>query len=115
MLADMAKDIEAARLLVYRSAWEIDQGRRNTKYIEVLDGLQNVLPYGVGSEFMMRFSNLANAYKKNELLQGSGLGLFYMSSIPTDRAVPWRRTTPGQEKRRGAYMYAPLFFEAFRL
>lgn len=32
MIADMAKDIEAARLLVYRSAWEIDQGRRNTKY-----------------------------------------------------------------------------------
>ena len=32
MIADMAKDIEAARLLVYRAAWEIDQGRRNTKY-----------------------------------------------------------------------------------
>lgn len=32
MLADMAKDIEAARLLIYRAAWEIDQGRRNTKY-----------------------------------------------------------------------------------
>ena len=32
MIADMAKDIEAARLLVYRAAWEIDQGRRNTMY-----------------------------------------------------------------------------------
>lgn len=32
ILADMARDIEAARLLVWKSAWEIDQGRRNTKY-----------------------------------------------------------------------------------
>ncbi len=31
MLADMAKDIEAARLLVYKAAWMADQGIRNTK------------------------------------------------------------------------------------
>ncbi|MBI5545674.1 MAG: acyl-CoA dehydrogenase family protein [Deltaproteobacteria bacterium] len=30
MLADMATDLEAARLLVYESAWLLDQGRRNT-------------------------------------------------------------------------------------
>lgn len=32
MLADMAKDIEAARLLVHKSAWLIDHGHRNTKF-----------------------------------------------------------------------------------
>lgn len=32
MIADMAKDIEAARLLVWQSAWMIDQGTRNTKF-----------------------------------------------------------------------------------
>ncbi|HSB04770.1 MAG TPA: acyl-CoA dehydrogenase family protein [Thermodesulfobacteriota bacterium] len=31
MLADMAKDIEAARLLVHKAAWLADQGRRNSK------------------------------------------------------------------------------------
>jgi acyl-CoA dehydrogenase len=31
MLADMAKDIEAARLLTFQSAWMIDQGRRAAK------------------------------------------------------------------------------------
>ncbi len=31
LLADMAKDIEAARLLVYKAAWLADQGVRNTK------------------------------------------------------------------------------------
>ena len=55
---------------------------------DVLDGLRNVLPYGVGSEFLMRFSNLANAYKKSELIGGAGVGVFYLSSIPTDRAEP---------------------------
>lgn len=30
MLADMAADIEAARLLTYKSAWLLDQGQRNT-------------------------------------------------------------------------------------
>jgi len=32
MIADMAKDIEAARMLVYKAAWTIDQGERNTKF-----------------------------------------------------------------------------------
>lgn len=32
ILADMAKDIEAARLLTLKSAWILDQGGRNTKY-----------------------------------------------------------------------------------
>ncbi len=31
MIADMAKDIEAARLLVWQAAWKIDQGLKNTK------------------------------------------------------------------------------------
>lgn len=32
MVADMAKDIEAARLLVHKAAWTIDRGERNTKF-----------------------------------------------------------------------------------
>ena len=32
MLADMATGIEAARLLTYKSAYEIDNGRSNTMY-----------------------------------------------------------------------------------
>ena len=56
--------------------------------LELLDGLTNVLPYGISSEFQMRFSNLGNAYKKSELLADSRIGLFYLSSIPTDRAEP---------------------------
>lgn len=35
MLAEMAINVEASRLVMYRSAWEIDQGRRNTYYASI--------------------------------------------------------------------------------
>ena len=39
MLADMAIGIEASRLLMYRSAWEADQGRRNTYFASIAKAL----------------------------------------------------------------------------
>jgi len=56
--------------------------------IDVLDGIRNILPYGADSVFQNEFSNLLDAYKKNELLAESKLGLFVLSSIPVDRAEP---------------------------
>ena len=38
MLADMATGIEAARLLTYKSAYEIDSGRSNTMYASMAKG-----------------------------------------------------------------------------
>ncbi len=61
---------------------------RSDRTIDVLDGIQNLLPCGVGQDFWHRFSNLGNAYKKSELLESSRLGIFYLSSVPTDRAEP---------------------------
>lgn len=55
---------------------------------EVLDGIQNILPYGVDYSFQNEYSNLLDAYKKNERVKGSPLGLFMLSSIPVDRAEP---------------------------
>ena len=54
---------------------------------DLLDGIQNIVPFGAESEFLMRYSNLANAYKKNELT-GNNIGIYYLSSIPSDRAEP---------------------------
>ncbi len=56
--------------------------------VELLDGLQNLLPSGVDYNFQNEYSNLLDAYKKNELLEQSRLGLFMLSSIPVDRAEP---------------------------
>ncbi len=56
--------------------------------MEMLDGLKNILPYGVTYAFQNEFSNLADAYKKNEKAEDSSLGLFMLSAIPVDRAEP---------------------------
>ncbi|HEX9783700.1 MAG TPA: hypothetical protein VGA56_13335 [Opitutaceae bacterium] len=56
--------------------------------LRLLDGVRNVMPFGVDQPFQNQFSNLVDAYKKCELLEPSGIGVYYLSSIPTDRAEP---------------------------
>ncbi|MBN1599276.1 MAG: hypothetical protein JW894_13360 [Bacteroidales bacterium] len=56
--------------------------------IDVLDGLQNILPHGTDRVTQMMYSTLSDAYKKNELVKEVNLGLFRMSSIQVDRAEP---------------------------
>ncbi len=56
--------------------------------MEILDGVRNILPYGISSDFQNRTSNLANAYKKNELDRDTGLGIFVLSSMIVDKAEP---------------------------
>ncbi|MBE2280192.1 MAG: hypothetical protein IAE91_07365 [Ignavibacteriaceae bacterium] len=58
------------------------------KEIEILDGIQNILPSGVYQKLQTEFSTLIDGYKKNEIIHGSGVGLFTLSSIPSDRALP---------------------------
>ncbi len=60
----------------------------DTRNIRLLDGLQNIIPYGVGSDLQMKQSNLVDAYKRNELDPASGLGIFALSAIIVDRAEP---------------------------
>ncbi len=56
--------------------------------VSILDGLQNLVPAGLSKDFQRDYSNLGDAYKKNELLESTQIGLYYLSSIPTDRAEP---------------------------
>lgn len=56
--------------------------------IDFVDGVQNVLPFGVSSQIQMTRSNLVDAYKKNELDQETGIGIFSLSSMIVDRAEP---------------------------
>jgi hypothetical protein len=70
-----------------RSAWLSNQGTISCT-CEILDGLQNILPWGVTSGMQEAFSNLADAYKRAERDPDSGLAVFALSSILTDRAEP---------------------------
>jgi len=56
--------------------------------VDLVDGIQNVLPCGLDRRFQMEYSNLGDGYKRTELLNPSGLALFRLSSIPVDRPEP---------------------------
>ncbi len=53
-----------------------------------MDGIQNLLPYGISQRFQADYSTLADAYRKNELEPAAGLGIYSLSSIPVDKAEP---------------------------
>ncbi len=57
-------------------------------HVKLLDGLQNILPDGVGSDLQNRVSNLVDAYKRTELVENSGLAIFSLSAIIVDKAEP---------------------------
>ncbi len=56
--------------------------------IKVLDGLQNILPCGVGEDLQKTSSNLVDAYKRSELLLETGVGMYALSAIIVDKAEP---------------------------
>ncbi len=56
--------------------------------IEVVDGIQNLLPAGVNSNLQETRSTLVDAYKKNELVPETGLGVFSLSAMIVDKAEP---------------------------
>ena len=60
----------------------------NDLNINILDGIQNILPYGVGEGLQIAQSNLVDAYKKCELEDKSKLGIFTLSAIIVDKAEP---------------------------
>jgi hypothetical protein len=70
-----------------RRAWLVNSGTASTR-VELLDGIQNLMPCGTGSQFNLEYSTLLDAYKKSELLTETGLGLFRLSAIPVDRPEP---------------------------
>jgi hypothetical protein len=56
--------------------------------VSVLDGIQNLMPEGVGPDLQNSTSNLVDAYKRNELNESSGLGIYALSAIIVDKAEP---------------------------
>ena len=56
--------------------------------VELLDGIQNVLPCGITRRFQSEYSTLVDGYKRTQLEPTTGLALFCLSSIPVDRPEP---------------------------
>ncbi len=56
--------------------------------VSILDGIQNIIPHGVGSDLQNAASNLVDAYKRSELDEKSGLAIYALSAIIADKAEP---------------------------
>ena len=56
--------------------------------ISLIDGIQNILPAGIDRLLQLSYSNLVDAYKKNELVEGTTIGLYMLSSVIVDKAEP---------------------------
>ena len=60
----------------------------DTVKIKFLDGIQNIMPYGVNTDLQAIRSNLVDAYKRSEIQKESGIGIYSLSAIIVDRAEP---------------------------
>ncbi len=56
--------------------------------ISILDGIQNIMPFGINADLQNVYSNLVDAYKKNELQPEINLGIYSLSAVIVDRAEP---------------------------
>ena len=67
---------------------ELESRGRRAASVQVLDGLQNLLPAGTPQMAQANSSNLVDAYKWTELDEATGLGVYALYSGISDRAEP---------------------------
>jgi hypothetical protein len=70
-----------------KSSWLINNVSTPCR-VEMLDGIQNLLPAYVTEVTQNTFGSLLDAYKKNELDPKTGLGIYALNSTLTDLAEP---------------------------
>jgi hypothetical protein len=96
MFEEVNHDLE----LVFRYTWttsdrfgfvkraELQNTGTEARSVELLDGIENILPWGMAEFFQSKYSCLGDAYKQNELETDSGIATFAFSSIPGDSPEP---------------------------
>ena len=89
MIADMAKDIEAARLLVWKAAWTIDQGVRNTMYASMAKCFAADTAHRVASDAVQVFggNGFNTEYPVEKLLRDSKIFQIYEGTSQIQRLI----------------------------
>jgi len=96
MFEEINHDLEVAYTYTWKSSdafgfikhSEVINLTEKSVTVKVLDGLRNILPYGVSTLLQTTTSTLVDGYKRCELVEASGLGIYTLSSILTDKAEP---------------------------
>ncbi len=89
MIADMAKDIEAARLLVWQAAWTIDQGVRNTKLASMAKCFAADACHRICSDAVQVFggNGFNTEYPVEKLLRDSKIFQIYEGTSQIQRVI----------------------------
>jgi len=70
-----------------KTTWLCNSGKSACQ-VELVDGLQNILPANVTMATVNTMSSLLDAYKRSEVNNETGLAIFALNSILTDLAEP---------------------------
>ena len=70
-----------------KTTWLKNEGNSSCR-VELIDGIQNILPANVTAQIQNTFSPLLDAYKRSELDPHTGIGIFALNSTLTDLAEP---------------------------
>ena len=70
-----------------KTTWLLNLGKSACQ-VELVDGLQNILPANIAMSTQNTVSSLLDAYKRSELNTESGLAVFALNSTLTDLAEP---------------------------
>ena len=90
----------------------------SSKDITILDGIQNIMPYGVSENLQVQRSNIVDAYKRSELVSSVGMGVYALSAIIVDKAEPSEALKANVAWHRGmpdpTYLLSSLQIDRFR-
>jgi acyl-CoA dehydrogenase len=89
MIADMAKDIEAARLLVHKAAWLIDHGQRNTKFAAFAKAFAADMVMRVTTDAVQVFGGYgySNEYPVEKLMRDAKIYQIYEGTSQIQRLI----------------------------
>ena len=97
---------------------KLSNNSQETVSVTLLDGIQNIMPFGVESGTQVRSSNLVDAYKRSELDSESGIGIYALSAIIVDKAEPSEalkaNTVWSGGLKNPTYLLSSLQLENFR-
>merc|ERR1711988_839980 len=89
ILTEMAMNIESARLIMQRSAWEIDQGRRNTYYASIAKALTGDIANKAASDCVQVFggNGFNTEYPAEKLMRDAKIYQIYEGTAQIQRVI----------------------------
>ncbi len=89
MIADMAKDVEAARLLCHKAAYDIDHGRRNTKVAAMAKAFAADMAMRVTTDAVQVFGGYgySNEYPVEKLMRDAKIYQIYEGTSQIQRLI----------------------------